>query len=132
MKSLLHTGRQKHASELAIQQHPHVPAEGHPHIFPLYNPLSVDLVVFWEISSQNRTGFVTVYGTRIGAGHAALSGIIDKAENSKVKRSMYAETVREKKELLEAIRDCEWNVEMDPTSVSVEDVTGVEHDFTKG
>lgn len=73
-----------------------------------------------------------MYGTRMGAAHAALDDIIGKAENAKVKRSMYAETQREKMELVDGIRGSEWNEEMDPISVSVEDLGAVEHDFGKG
>lgn len=90
------------------------------------------MVVFWEIPSQNRKGHITVYGTRLGAAHAALDDIIDRAENSKVKRSMYAETQREKLELVEGIKNSEWNEEMDPITVGVEDVGAIEHDFSKG
>lgn len=132
LKTLLHSGKRKHATEVAALQHPHIPSTSHPHIFPLYNPLSVDVVVFWEIPSQNRKGHITVYGTRLGAAHAALDDIIDRAENSKVKRSMYAETQREKLELVEGIKNSEWNEEMDPITVGVEDVGAIEHDFSKG
>jgi tRNA A37 threonylcarbamoyladenosine dehydratase len=68
----------------------------------------------------------------MGAAHAALDDIIDKTENAKVKRSMYAETQREKMELVDGIRGSEWNEEMDPISVSVEDLGAVEYDFGKG
>ncbi|TEB39007.1 hypothetical protein FA13DRAFT_1724958 [Coprinellus micaceus] len=132
LKTLLHSGRRKHAAEAASSQHPHIPSDSHPSIFPLYNPLSVDIVIFWEIPSQNRKGHITVYGTRMGAAHAALDDIIDKTENAKVKRSMYAETQREKMELVDGIRGSEWNEEMDPISVSVEDLGAVEYDFGKG
>lgn len=90
------------------------------------------MIIFWEIPSQGRGGYIAAYGTKAGAAHAALNDILDKAENSKVKRSMYAETVREKKELLDGIRTSEWNAEMDPIDVSVQDVGPIEHDFSKG
>lgn len=73
-----------------------------------------------------------MYGTRMGAAHAALDDIIDKAESAKVKRSMYAETQREKIELVDGVRGSEWNEEMNPVSVTVEDLGAVEHDFGKG
>ncbi|KAF6766545.1 ER-golgi trafficking TRAPP I complex 85 kDa subunit-domain-containing protein [Ephemerocybe angulata] len=132
LQALLHAGRRKYASEVSSLQHPHIPAQSLPHIFPLYNPASVDVAVFWEIPSQGRQGYTTIYGTRIGAAHAPLNDIIDKSENTKVKRSMYAETQREKLELVEGIRNSEWNAEMDPISVSVEDVSEIDHDFSKG
>jgi trafficking protein particle complex subunit 8 len=58
--------------------------------------------------------------------------VIDEAEGSKVKRMMYAETQREKMEILEAIRASEWNVEMNPLVVAVQDGVRVEHDLSKG
>lgn len=54
------------------------------------------------------------------------------AEGMKVTRSMYAETARERAEVLEGVRACEWNVEMDPVVVSLEDGRVVEHDFARG
>ncbi|KAJ2919261.1 hypothetical protein MD484_g1142, partial [Candolleomyces efflorescens] len=132
LQTFLHSGRRRYSLDVAAQQHPHIPPESYPNVFPLYNPLSVDLMIFWEIPSQKRQGYIAVYGTKVGAAHAALNDILDQAENSKVKRSMYAQTVREKKELLEGIQTSEWNAEMDPTSVSIQDVGQIEHDFTKG
>ena len=129
---MLHTGRRRHATEVAAQQHPHIPARSHPNIFPLYNPLSVDVILFWEIPSQQREGYIVVYGTKIGAAHAALSDVITRAENVKAKRNMYAETQRDRQELLEGVRTSEWNAEMDPVTVSLEAVPPISHDFGKG
>lgn len=113
------------------RSHPHVPATTHPHIFPLFNPLAVDFLVFWEIPFEHRTGFILLSGLNLGAGHAALQEVIENVESAKVKRSMYAETQREKMEILQSIRDSEWNVEMNPLVVTIqEDV--VEHDFSRG
>lgn len=66
------------------------------------------------------------------AGHAALKETIEAAENAKVKRSMYAETQREKMEVLESIRNSEWNREMNPIVVTLQDQRPLEHDFSKG
>ncbi|RXW19510.1 hypothetical protein EST38_g6333 [Candolleomyces aberdarensis] len=132
LQTFLHSGRRIYSSDVAAQQHPHIPSESYPYVFPLYNPLSVDVIIFWEVPSQKLQGHIAVYGTKAGAAHAALNDILDKAENSKVKRSMYAETVREKKELFDGIRNSEWNAEMDPISVSIQDVGQIEHDFSKG
>ncbi|KAG6841941.1 hypothetical protein C0991_005121 [Blastosporella zonata] len=104
----------------------------HPNIFPLYNPESVDFVVFWEIPSQQRCGYVTVSGLALGAGHAALNPIIEDAENAKVKRSMYAETQKEKEEVLEAIRTSEWNAEMNPVLLVLQEPGTMYHDFNLG
>jgi len=81
---------------------------------------------------QNISGHINVHGVTLGAGHAALDGIIEEAESAKVKRSMYAETQREKMEVLDAIRESEWNVEMKPIVLSLQDVGTKVHDFLKG
>ncbi|KNZ75648.1 hypothetical protein J132_02422 [Termitomyces sp. J132] len=114
------------------QSHPHIPRESYSRIFPLYHPESVDFIVFWEIPSQQRSGYITVSGLSLGAGHAALGPIIEEAENAKVKRSMYAETQREKEEVLDAIRNSEWNAEMNPAVLVVQEPTVTHHDFSFG
>lgn len=90
------------------------------------------MIVFWIIPLQNISGHINVHGITLGAGHATLDGIIEEAENAKVKRSMYAETRRENMEVLDAIRGSEWNVEMNPIVPSLQDVGTQVHDFSKG
>jgi hypothetical protein len=101
-------------------------------IFPLYNPAAVDIVVFWEIPSQQRIGHILISGLVLGAAHGALQDIIEEAEQAKVKRSIYAETRREKMKLFDVVKDSEWNAEMDPMVVTLQEGTTVEHDFSKG
>jgi trafficking protein particle complex subunit 8 len=115
-----------------VVSHPHIPVHSHPFIFPLYNPFSVDIVIFWDIPSQQRSGHLLVPGITFGAGHAALKEIIEDAEGIKVKRNMYAETQREKDEILDAIRASEWNAEMNPIVVTLQHGHKLEHDFTEG
>ena len=73
-----------------------------------------------------------VSGLTLGAEHADLGSIIDEAESAKVKRSMYAETQREKVEVMRAVRGGEWNVNSNPVVVSVKCDLVVEHDFESG
>ncbi|KAJ6621602.1 ER-golgi trafficking TRAPP I complex 85 kDa subunit-domain-containing protein [Mycena sp. CBHHK59/15] len=130
-RHFIHSGRRNLVSRHLTNAHPHIPVHSHPLIFPLYNPNSVDVVVFWEIPSQQRYGHILISGITLGAGHAMLKDIIDEAENAKVKRSMYAETQRQKIEILDAIRQSEWNSEMNPIVVTQEEAP-VCHDFSKG
>ncbi|KZP10535.1 hypothetical protein FIBSPDRAFT_1051266 [Athelia psychrophila] len=132
LHNLLQRGRRNAAARLVANTHPHIPSNTHPSIFPLYNPFSVDLVVFWEIPNEQRSGHLLVPGITFGVGHAALKEIIQDAESAKVKRSMYAETQREKEEILDAIRNSEWNAEMDPTNVSLQQGRVLEHNFAEG
>lgn len=113
------------------RSHPHIPAITHSQILPLFNPLSVDFLIFWEIPTEQRTGFILLSGLNLGAGHAALQGVIENVESAKVKRSMYAETQREKMGILQSIRDSEWNAEMNPLVVTIQEGV-VEHDFNLG
>ena len=68
----------------------------------------------------------------LGAQHAALKALVDAAATMKAKRSMYAETHRERLAILEAVRVCEWNAETDPVAVFVKDGLVIEHDFRHG
>jgi hypothetical protein len=45
---------------------------------------------------------------------------------------MYAETMRENTKILEAIKRCEWNMEMNPLDVVVKGTERVVHDFSSG
>ncbi|KAJ7293446.1 ER-golgi trafficking TRAPP I complex 85 kDa subunit-domain-containing protein [Mycena rebaudengoi] len=128
-RHFIRSGRRNIVSRHVTNAHPHIPAHSYPTIFPLYNPNSVDIMVSWEIPSQDRHGHILVSGITLGAGHAALRDIIDEADGAKVKRSMYAETQRQKIEVLDAIRHSEWNTEMNPTVVTQQEAP-VLHDFT--
>lgn len=129
--NLIQSGKRRYTAEAERFQHPHIPEDSHPYIFPLYNPASVDILIFWSMPAQKRGGHIAVYGVKLGATHGQLDEIISNSENSKVKRSMYAETVREKAELVEGIRSSDWNEDMDPTIAAVQSGEGC-YDFSKG
>ncbi|KAG6832288.1 hypothetical protein H0H92_003521 [Tricholoma furcatifolium] len=132
MLDLIFQSKRTAVTRSLAQSHPHIPQQSYPHVFPLYNPEALDFIVFWEIPSQQRLGFFTVAGFTLGAGHAALGSIIEETENAKIKRSMYAETQREKEEILEAVRTSEWNTEMNPVVMLLQEPLTVYHDFTTG
>ncbi|KAH9937068.1 ER-golgi trafficking TRAPP I complex 85 kDa subunit-domain-containing protein [Fomitopsis serialis] len=132
MAHFIHCGRRTYSTRRAQTSHPYIPPDSHPRIFPLVNPYSIDIILFWELEGESRSGHVLVPGLSLGANHAYLDRIIDEAENVKVKRSMYAETQRQRSEIIRAIRESEWNAEMDPTVV-IPCVDGtVRHDFSEG
>lgn len=112
--------------------HSYIAPASHSSIFPLYNPSAVDMIIFWEIPGRGTSGHVNIHGITLGAGHARLDGIVEEAESAKVKRSMYAETRKENMEVLDAIRNSEWNAEMNPLVLSLKDVGTKLHDFTLG
>lgn len=92
----------------------------------------MDVILFWSLPGQNRHGHVCVSAGNIGAGHGALRDIIEKAENTKAARSMYAETQREKMAFLQSAKESEWNKENDPVVVSFVGREDVWHDFSQG
>lgn len=94
--------------------------------------MSMDFLVFWEMPSQGRHGHCLLTGLTLGATHAPLRELIDDAESAKVKRSMYAETQRERAQLLNTIRHSEWNAEADPLVVTSLDGQVVSHNFSHG
>ena len=63
-----------------------------------------------------------------------MSEVIENSENTKTKsnRSMYAETQREKAEILGSMRNSEWNAEMDPLFVAMQGQAIFMHDFSQG
>lgn len=126
------SGRRNAVSRSIAISHPHIPVQSHPSLFPLYNPSSVDVIVFWDIPSQARAGHILVPAVTFGAGHAALKEIIEDAEGAKVKRNMYAETQREKEDILDSIRASDWNAEMNPIVIDQQHGRTVKHDFSQG
>ncbi|KAF8640579.1 hypothetical protein AX17_000241 [Amanita inopinata Kibby_2008] len=132
IQHFIECGRRQIISQTVGQLYSGVPSHLRLSIFPLYNPFAVDIVVFWRIPSQNRTGHVLISGVTLGARHAALDETIRDADKLKNTRSIYAETRREKMEILNAVKNDEWNAEMDPLSIVVQDPQPIKHDFSKG
>ena len=113
--------------------HPFMSTLLFPHIFPLYHPSSVDFVIFYNIPSTSRCGFLVVPGPILGASHEPLRKVIREVEYGKAKRSMFAETQRERQEIMDGIRRCDWNFEVNPLVAVVKaEVEVVHHDFSKG
>ncbi|TFK77235.1 hypothetical protein BDN72DRAFT_755266 [Pluteus cervinus] len=131
-RHFLSTSRRTHVTRTIARTTPHILASSYPHIFPLYNPLSADVIVFWEIPTQQRSGYVYAAGLKLGASHAPLSAVIQNARSSKVKRSMYVETQRERVELLSSVEKSEWNEDMNPLTLTVRPPDQVIHDFNIG
>ncbi|KAF8530987.1 ER-golgi trafficking TRAPP I complex 85 kDa subunit-domain-containing protein [Gautieria morchelliformis] len=130
--TLLESSRRISTRNLLLNQYYQLSPSTLPYIFPLRIPQALDVIVFWEMPSERRRGYVTVPGLLLGASHAPLDEVIQQSETAKVKRTMYAETTREKGEILEAVRASEWNAEMNPTVVRVVSQPRIEHDFSQG
>jgi hypothetical protein len=114
-----------------VVRYPYITPALHPYIFPLYHPHSLDVLIFWDIPSSERSGHVLISGVNVGAEHGALNAIIQETQELKVKRIMYAETDRERSSILEAIRASEWNAEMNPVSLTTIEPGVINHDFSE-
>ncbi|KIY70143.1 hypothetical protein CYLTODRAFT_392434 [Cylindrobasidium torrendii FP15055 ss-10] len=116
-------------------RYPSIPLDSLPNIFPLYHPQAVDVTLFWRIitpETTERVGHVTVRVDNVGVGHGLLRDIVDTAESAKVVRSMYAETTREKAEVLRCVKESEWNAEGDPVVVRILGQDDIKHAFAEG
>lgn len=127
----IHNGRWRFISGQLSRDFLSIPPDLYPMIFPLYNPAAIDFVFFWEIPSQNRSGYADLHGITLGAGHGALESMIE-AEKAKGSRNMYEEARRENMQVMESIRHSEWNQEMNPLVLSVKNVRSQAHDFSMG
>ncbi|KAF5385469.1 hypothetical protein D9757_005398 [Collybiopsis confluens] len=132
LQKLVHSGKRHVAASSILSTFNHIPNHLHPHIFPLFNPAALDFLICWKIPAENRSGALLVSGLNLGASHSPLRDILDAAGTLKSTRSMYAETRRERKEVLQSIRTSEWNSEMNPVHVVVNSTSQLAHDFTKG
>lgn len=128
----IHGNKRNAIAQYLRRSYPHIPSETHPFIFPLYHPRSVDIVLFWSLPSLGRSGHVTVRAGNIGVDHAVLRDIVELAENAKSVRSMYAETQRQRAEILQGIKESEWNTVSDPLVVNAPAEKEILHDFSKG
>lgn len=132
LRTLLIAERRRLVHGYLKDNHPHLPHTSFPYIFPLYHPSSVDIVVHWELPDQARSGYLLSTGLFLGAEHAALEDVIHDVREAKPKRNMFAETAREREEILDAIRASEWNMEMNPIVTFVSCLGTVIHDFASG
>ncbi|KAI0307705.1 ER-golgi trafficking TRAPP I complex 85 kDa subunit-domain-containing protein [Multifurca ochricompacta] len=129
--SLLHQGRRNIITRELAARHPYIAPALHPYIFPLYHPRSLDVVLFWDIPSDGRSGHILIPGAILGAEHGTLNSFIQEAEEAKLIRSMYAETQRERSSILEAIRGSEWNAESNPISLVTVGPEIISHNFSE-
>ena len=132
VRSLVHGNRRNDVSRSLITEHSHIPIFAHPHIFPLYDPYTVDLLLSWSITSSNRIGHVLLSGLRLGAGHGILNDGLITIHEAQKKRSIFAESQAEQQEILGSVQTSVWNSEMNPLMVSVSGPQTIDHNFDLG
>lgn len=119
------------------QQFPSMSSSDRERIFPLYEPRDVDILVRWSLSSSSdspsiapRTGQLFIFGLSLGPRHNQLRELT--GGGGAAIRSMYAQTAREKKALLDNLLASRLSLEEDPLLVRVKIESREKHDFDKG
>lgn len=81
--------------------YPLIPPSSLKHIFPLFEPRDLDLLVYWSIPSQDRQGHVLISGMAPGPGESIFLGLDqgEQGEAERVVRSMFEQTDVAKKAL---------------------------------
>lgn len=133
LQRLLRAGRVRASALSLSSEHPHIPINTLQSIFPLFHPSSVDIYISFEIAPSapfdRRFGHLLITGLILNTGYKPLQALVDEARSAKAKRSMFAETVREREEVLESIRSCSWNTATNPITVKTSCQEVITHDF---
>lgn len=111
-------------------QLPTIPMALHQHLFPLFNPRSLDLVVFWTVPSTGERGHHHLADIPLGAGSNRLKQVLETAELKA--GGLYAESQRERSTLLAGLRRSEMGVDEPPAKVSLVVDELLDHDFASG
>ncbi|ORY24398.1 ER-golgi trafficking TRAPP I complex 85 kDa subunit-domain-containing protein [Naematelia encephala] len=145
LQTLLSARRSHRESELALQ-FPGVSRSLRHSIFPLFDPLDLDLYVSWSTAQDGesvvapRHGHAYLSGVRVAPEFSIVESVrreVDAAlaSGSKQTRTMYEETLRLRRVLMDSVLEGVLAREDDPVAlrVKVETEKGtVVHDFAKG
>ena len=134
--------RQSYRLQHLREHFPTIPAETIQNIFPLLDPLDLDLIVSWSIPSTSRRGHTILHSTRVAPEFSIVEGVrreVDAAivSGGKKTRTMYEETGRLRRVLMDSVLNGVLAREEDPVVVKI--AVGLkrrkgllEHDFAKG
>ncbi|KAI5480856.1 (transport protein particle) complex protein Trs85 [Pseudohyphozyma bogoriensis] len=111
-------------------QLPTIPKDLHQYLFTLFNPRSIDLVVFWTVPSTGVQGHHHLVDIPLGAATNSLTQVLETAELKA--GGLYAESQRERSTLLAGLRRSELGVDGNPIEVVIEVADAVDHDFDAG
>ncbi|CED84527.1 Protein with predicted involvement in meiosis (GSG1) [Phaffia rhodozyma] len=116
-----------------VSQYPLIPSTNLHAIFPLFGPSDVSMLVFWEISSQNRAGHVVVPISSVGPSESIFLRSEDKEDGARVVRSMFEATDNAKRALMDCVLSGPLGIEDDPVVVAIEvDSEFARHPFSQG
>ena len=122
--SSYYASRQSHRLR-SLQEHFHGVSLGTlQRIFPLLDPFDLDLVISWSIRSSGRQGYAFLHSVRLAPEYSIVEGVrrdIDAAVASggKRTRTMYEETGRLRRVLVDSVLQGVLAIEEDPVVVRV-------------
>lgn len=105
-------------------QFPSIAKSLHPHLFRLFSQRSLDLVIFWSIPEKQIRGHHLVADLQIGPSTDSVGALLEKA--SGIAGGIYAESQRERAQLLSNFRQSEYAQAEMPLVISVELPTQVD------
>ncbi len=134
--------RQFAATTALAQLYPTIPAVDLAKIFPLYPSLELDLAIRWSVNSDGPDSTIRGYNILHGLRPSPQQSLLDRvraqinASGDKNIRSMYEETNRQKRLLLESVMEGPLAIEECPVRVRLAVPSArrgrVRHDFAKG
>ncbi|WVQ79020.1 hypothetical protein IAT38_001112 [Cryptococcus sp. DSM 104549] len=133
------SSRRAHRLAHLSQVFPTLSSSSLPHLFPLLDPLDLDLILAYYIPSSNRRGYLPIHALRPSPAFSVVEDLrrqVDAAiaSGSKQTRTMYEETGRLRRVLMDSVLDGVLASEVDPVTVRVAAGEGgvVQHDFKDG
>jgi hypothetical protein len=116
------SSRTTHKLSTLSEQFPPILSDIARSIFPLLDPLDLDLIISWSIPETQRTGHYFLHGLRLSPVFSQVEDLRRKIEKAilgggKQTRTMYEETGRLRKLLLDSVLDGVLAKEDDPIVV---------------
>ncbi|KAK4058005.1 hypothetical protein OIO90_000744 [Microbotryomycetes sp. JL221] len=129
VQSVMSTHRALRLASLSAQ-YPIIPMTLLRHLFPLFSPRTLDLLVFWTVPSTGARGHHHLTGIPLGAGSNDLKDVLAAGETKA--GGLYAESQRERTLLLSSLARSEFGRSDNPVKVWIEVNDAIEHDFDEG
>ncbi|KAG8982653.1 hypothetical protein FRB90_006642, partial [Tulasnella sp. 427] len=140
LNAIVQATRRQRLHQSLSAQFPLIPIGDRLHIFPLFTPSDLELVICWSTTAdQPRTGYSVISGLALRSGSSILKDVVMRAElgldstgKAKKTRSMYAKTTGERDSaLVSSVRNSTWNHDEDPLVVEITAPERTEHNFIK-
>lgn len=118
------SSRQSYRLRILREQYPSIPIQSLQRIFPLFDPLDLDLAISWSIPSTSRRGHTLLHSLRLAPEFSIVEGVrreVDTAiaKGGKQTRTMFEETGRQRRLLMDSVLEGALAMEEDPVIVRV-------------